>query len=153
MESLLHVLNGGMRIFVGNICKPTPPQVNTGTRLLSDVRGDLSDVVKVCEAAKKQTNYLRSLTSNLAKGIIPRSWNRYTVPPGLTVMQWVADFTERIKQLQNISKQVAINGAKVLKVSVVTGCYSTSIHSPVLIAWWFGVGDFETRFHLCWHGS
>ena len=43
-------------------------QVNTGARLLRDVRHDLEDVVEVCEARKKQTNYLRSLTSDLTKG-------------------------------------------------------------------------------------
>ena len=49
-------------------------------------------------------------------GIIPRSWRRYIVPAGLTVIQWVTDFSERIKQLQSVSKQVATNGSKVLKV-------------------------------------
>ena len=43
-------------------------QVNTGVRLLRDVRSDLADVVEVCAAKKKQTNYLRSLISDLAKG-------------------------------------------------------------------------------------
>ena len=44
-------------------------EVNTGHRLLMDVRHDLANVVLVCEAKKKQTNYLRSLTSDLAKGM------------------------------------------------------------------------------------
>ena len=43
-------------------------QVNSGARLLRVVRNDLEDVVLVCEAKKKQTNYLRSLISDLAKG-------------------------------------------------------------------------------------
>ncbi len=73
-------------------------------------------MVEVCEAKKKQTNYLRNLTSDLAKGIIPLSWRCYTVPSGLTVIQWVTDFSERIKQLQSISKKVASEGSKVLKV-------------------------------------
>ena len=38
------------------------------------------------------------------------------MPAGLTVIQWVTDFSERIKQLQSVSKQVASNGSKVLKV-------------------------------------
>jgi len=42
--------------------------VNTGHRLLVDVRRDLNDVVLVCEAKKKQTNYHRTLISDLAKG-------------------------------------------------------------------------------------
>ncbi len=48
-------------------------------------------------------------------GIIPKNWHRYTIPAGLTVIQWVADFTERIKQLQSISKSVEDGGSKVLK--------------------------------------
>ena len=43
-------------------------QVNSGARLLRDVRHDLGDVVEICEGKKKQTNYLRSLVSDLAKG-------------------------------------------------------------------------------------
>ena len=54
-------------------------------------------------------------------GIIPRSWRRYIVPASLTVIQWVTDFSERIKQLQNVSKQVAGSGSKVLKVCVPYG--------------------------------
>ena len=51
----------------------------------------------------------------LLTGIIPKSWRRYTVPPGLTVMQFVTDFSERVKQLQLFSKQVESHGSKVLK--------------------------------------
>ena len=50
-------------------------------------------------------------------GIIPRSWSIYKVPAGLTVLQWVVDFSERIKQLQTISNQVLKEGSHVLKVS------------------------------------
>ena len=49
-------------------------------------------------------------------GILPRSWSHYTVPAGMTVIQWVSDFSERIKQLQNISLAAASGGAKELKV-------------------------------------
>ena len=42
--------------------------MNIGVKLLKDVRGDLVDVQLVCEARKKQTNYLRSIISDLAKG-------------------------------------------------------------------------------------
>ena len=56
-------------------------------------------------------------------GIIPRSWRRYIVPAGLTVIQWVTDFSERIKQLQNVSKQVASGGSKVLKVRYVSSTF------------------------------
>lgn len=36
--------------------------------MLQDVRQDLSDVVQVCVGKKKQTNYLRTLISDLVKG-------------------------------------------------------------------------------------
>ncbi|TMS21226.1 Cytoplasmic dynein 1 heavy chain 1 [Larimichthys crocea] len=49
------------------------------------------------------------------QGILPRSWCRYTVPAAMTVIQWVADFSERIKQLQQISQGAASGGAKELK--------------------------------------
>lgn len=52
-------------------------------------------------------------------GILPRSWSHYTVPAGMTVIQWVSDFSERIKQLQNISLAAASGGAKELKVAMV----------------------------------
>ena len=58
----------------------------------------------------------------LAAGIIPRSWHRYTVPAGLTVIQWVTDFSQRIKQLQHISKEVGTNSSSVLKVTLETYC-------------------------------
>lgn len=34
----------------------------------------------------------------------------------MTVIQWVSDFSERIKQLQQISQAAASGGAKELKV-------------------------------------
>lgn len=51
-----------------------PVQVNSGAHLLRDVRHDLSDVVEICEGRKKQTNYLRSLVSDLAKGQLYMRW-------------------------------------------------------------------------------
>lgn len=41
-----------------------------GGKMLQEVRQDLSDVVQVCEGKKKQTNYLRTLISDLVKGKI-----------------------------------------------------------------------------------
>jgi len=90
-------------------------EVKMGAKLLQDVRQDLADVVQVCEGKKKQTNYLRTLINELVKGILPRSWSHYTVPAGMTVIQWVSDFSERVKQLQNISQAAASGGAKELK--------------------------------------
>ena len=58
--------------------------------------------------------------SALFVGILPSNWRRYTVPKGLTVLQWVADFSDRIKQLQKISHAANTGGAKGLKVCHLT---------------------------------
>lgn len=90
-------------------------EVNAGCRLLGDVRQDLTDIVMVCSGEKKPTNHHRSMMDDLIKGIIPMSWRRYTVPSGLTVIQWITDFSERVKQLHNIIAQTSSGGAKELK--------------------------------------
>lgn len=66
----------------------------------------------VCAGVRAADAGLRALPA----GILPRSWSHYTVPAGMTVIQWVSDFSERIKQLQNISQAAASGGAKELKV-------------------------------------
>ncbi|XP_056446392.1 cytoplasmic dynein 1 heavy chain 1 [Gadus chalcogrammus] len=90
-------------------------EVKMGGKMLQEIRQDLTDVVQVCEGKKKQTNDLRTLINDLVKGILPHNWCRYTVPASMTVIQWVADFSERIKQLQQISQAAASGGAKELK--------------------------------------
>lgn len=47
-------------------------QIKLGVKLLKLVRGDLLDVIHVCETKLKQTNYLRSLISDLVKGTYTR---------------------------------------------------------------------------------
>ncbi|XP_065208173.1 dynein heavy chain, cytoplasmic isoform X2 [Planococcus citri] len=89
-------------------------EVNSGSKLLKDVIHDLDDVVLICQGDKKQTNYHRAMLSDLVKGIIPSSWRRYTVPRGCTVIQWITDFSERIKQLQQVSQLVS-KGAQQIK--------------------------------------
>jgi len=78
-------------------------EVNHGLKLLNDVRNDLEEVIAVCQGHKKQTNYMRVLISELAKGMLPVSWNRYVVPKSLTVITWMQDFSDRIKQLQKLA--------------------------------------------------
>lgn len=43
-------------------------ETSIGKKLLSQVRRDLADVIKVCEGSLKQTNHLRTLMSALTKG-------------------------------------------------------------------------------------
>uniref|UniRef100_A0A915HKX7 Dynein heavy chain, cytoplasmic n=1 Tax=Romanomermis culicivorax TaxID=13658 RepID=A0A915HKX7_ROMCU len=90
-------------------------EINLGSRLLSDVRHDLSDLVLICQNQKKQTNHHRSLSTNLNKGIVPDTWRKYALPPGTTVIQWIYDFAERIKQLNEISNAFVKDQAKAFK--------------------------------------
>ncbi|XP_004348847.1 dynein heavy chain [Capsaspora owczarzaki ATCC 30864] len=78
-------------------------EVNMGIRLLRRVTENLQHVVEACQGKRKQTNNLRLLMSDFTKGLIPADWNKYVVPLGLTVNQWIVDFVERIKQLQSIA--------------------------------------------------
>ncbi|XP_052769398.1 cytoplasmic dynein 1 heavy chain 1-like isoform X2 [Mya arenaria] len=109
---------GAMKRTIENIKDPLfrffEREVNAGGRLLNDVRRDLGDVLQVCIGEKKPTNHHRNMMADLAKGMIPESWRRYTVPGGITVIQWITDFSQRIKQLQTVV-QVAQGGAKELK--------------------------------------
>lgn len=94
-------------------------EINTGIALLRTVIGDLNDVIQICEGNKKQTNYHRQILKDLAKGLIPRNWRRYTVPKELIVQPWLLDFAERIKQMTAISKQFQEHGVEALKNYVV----------------------------------
>jgi len=48
--------------------------------------------------------------------MIPQMWQRYTIPAGTTVINWIIDFNERVKQLQVISQASQLGGAAALKV-------------------------------------
>ncbi|XP_065167911.1 dynein heavy chain, cytoplasmic isoform X2 [Atheta coriaria] len=90
-------------------------EVNCGSKLLIEVIHDLNDVVMICQATKKQTNYHRVMISELVRGMLPGNWRRYTVPRGCTVIQWITDFSQRVKQLQEVSSLVSSAGAKELQ--------------------------------------
>ncbi|XP_061172861.1 cytoplasmic dynein 1 heavy chain 1-like isoform X1 [Saccostrea echinata] len=90
-------------------------EVNLGAKLLHDIRQDLQDVMLICQGDKKPTNHHRSMMADLSRGIIPSSWRRYTVPQGITVIQWITDFSLRVKQLQAIVQSTQQGGTKELK--------------------------------------
>jgi len=77
---------------------------STGQKLLSSVRRDLTDVVKVCEGQLKQTNHLRTLMSSLTKGTIPDHWRRYKVQKTMSVSEWIPDFARRLAQLDGLAE-------------------------------------------------
>ncbi|XP_049288218.1 dynein heavy chain, cytoplasmic isoform X3 [Anopheles funestus] len=90
-------------------------EVSSGAKLLQTVVSDLQDVVLICQGEKKQTNYHRTMLSELVRGILPAGWRRYTVPAGCTVIQWITDFSQRVQQLQKVSTLVSQAGAKELQ--------------------------------------
>lgn len=90
-------------------------EVASGAKLLQTVILDLQDVVLICKGEKKQTNHHRSMLSELVRGIIPAGWQRYKVPTGCTVIQWITDFSNRVQQLQKVSYCVSNSGAKELQ--------------------------------------
>ena len=95
------------------------PSFNLGCKILGTVRMDLQDIWMICRGEKKQTNDHRNLISDLTRGIIPRTWLRYKIPVNTTVNQWINDFCQRVKQLDEISRSVSSNGATVLRSSTV----------------------------------
>jgi len=50
------------------------------------------------------------------EGMIPQMWQRYTIPAGTTVINWIIDFNDRVKQLHAISQASQQGGAAALKV-------------------------------------
>ena len=52
-------------------------QVNVGIGLLTTMRNDLQNVIAVCEQVKKPTNYLRSVMSDLMKGMLAFSFTHF----------------------------------------------------------------------------
>lgn len=102
-----------------------------GSKLLSQVRKDLADVVQVCEGALKQTNHLRTLMSSLTKGkpsfllvfrfaelkppvgTIPTHWSRYKVHKAMGVSEWISNFARRLAQLDQIAQLDNLNDVEV----------------------------------------
>ncbi|SJL06320.1 related to Cytoplasmic dynein 1 heavy chain 1 [Armillaria ostoyae] len=84
-----------------------------GRRLLTQVRRDLTDVVKVCQGELKQTNHLRSLMSSLTKATIPNHWRQYKVPKAMAASGWIANFARRLNQLDSVAELQNLNDVEV----------------------------------------
>ncbi len=59
----------------------------------------------MCASCKKQTNHYREIGTFLVKGMIPKSWHRYTTSTNVTVYTWMPDFSCRIGQLSKLIEQ------------------------------------------------
>ncbi|UZJ52281.1 hypothetical protein CBS101457_001601 [Exobasidium rhododendri] len=78
-----------------------------GVGLLHSIRADLQEVSSVCTGEKRQTNHNRSLLNDLAKGIVPLTWRKYTISRSMTLNQWIFDLQLRLKQLNFIASENA----------------------------------------------
>lgn len=73
------------------------------------MRKELAEVCGACEGAVKQTNQIRALMSDLAKGLVPKAWKVYKIPDSLSVGQWVVDLAQRLQQFEGLA-QLALQG-------------------------------------------
>ena len=93
-------------------------EVQTGIKLLRQVKKHLSNLIAVCEGTflffcslfqlylkgkMKQTNETRDLCDSLTKQLIPKQWRKYKFSPHFTAAQWIGDFCARIEQLNSIN--------------------------------------------------
>jgi len=81
-------------------------EVRAGRSLVVKVRQDLSQVIEACKGEIKQTNYLRRLITDLAKGVVPKDWRRYAIPESVGVAAWLVDLAERLQQLERLSSDM-----------------------------------------------
>ncbi|WWC73019.1 uncharacterized protein I206_106984 [Kwoniella pini CBS 10737] len=113
----MNVLKGHAEEWLNNLPQTlaTPPQdnsplsrfflreVSTGSRLLSRIRRDLSELIQVCDGDVKQTNELRALMTDLNKGTIPSHWKKFKMPRGASVATYISNLGERLKQLESLA--------------------------------------------------
>lgn len=77
-------------------------EVASATDLLNELKSEFSLLVDVCDGKQKQTNHLRMLISSLTKGVVPKHWARYSVPPTMSVHRFLSDFLERLSQFNQL---------------------------------------------------
>ena len=90
-------------------------EIAQGAQLLERVRANLNDIILIVDGKLKMTNLIEALMQDLHKGVVPNSWIGYKIPNGLTVLQWIKDFVERINQFQVISETCSTHGFTALK--------------------------------------
>ncbi|KAL7421138.1 dynein heavy chain [Cryptotrichosporon argae] len=89
-------------------------ETSTGQALLARVRRDLADLVGACDGTLKQTNELRALLADLARGTVPPHWRRFKTAKGVAVGAFISNLAARLAQLE----RVAVSGAGGAKTSV-----------------------------------
>jgi hypothetical protein len=114
-------------------------EVNTGARLLQDVRRDLQDVMKVCMAEKKPTNHHRSMMADLVKGKGQQSLFRFII---LTLRKFILSPQEAPRCLAEDLKL----GPFDIETNALPVCYP---NKEGLISNPFTVRNFSLVFEKC----
>uniref|UniRef100_A0A183BLW5 Dynein heavy chain, cytoplasmic n=2 Tax=Globodera pallida TaxID=36090 RepID=A0A183BLW5_GLOPA len=79
-------------------------EINLGAKLLADVRRDLNELLAICRGEQKQNNHCRELVAALVKSKrVPANWHQFAVPKGVTALEWMRDFVQRVEQLKRLS--------------------------------------------------
>lgn len=96
-------------------------ECSIGSRLLSRITKDLSELVEVCNGSVKQTNELRVLMSDLNRGEfcashyfrclsltllgeVPTHWLKFKTSKGVAVASFITDLASRLAQLQTVAR-------------------------------------------------
>ncbi|KAM9964742.1 hypothetical protein ACTFIW_004524 [Dictyostelium discoideum] len=79
-------------------------EISTGGKLVKKITNDLANLLELISGNIKSTNYLRSLTTSISKGIVPKEWKWYSVPETISLSVWISDFSKRMQQLSEISE-------------------------------------------------
>jgi hypothetical protein len=91
-------------------------EVAQAAALLATVRSDLDAAAAVCAGTRKPTNAVRGVMGDLARGTVPSAWLQYSVPKGLALAAWLADFGERARQWRRIATHPDSAGLRALDI-------------------------------------
>jgi dynein heavy chain 1 len=80
-------------------------EVELGSEYLATVTGLLSTIKAVCAYTTKPTNDIREAMQTLYREKIPSQWLRlYRVAAELSLSEWLADFSLRVRQLDQLAR-------------------------------------------------
>ncbi|EGG20698.1 cytoplasmic dynein heavy chain [Cavenderia fasciculata] len=88
-------------------------EITIGTKLIKKITTDLNSINELLAGTIKQTNYLRSLTGSITKGMVPKEWKWYSCPESVSLTIWIVDFFKRMQQLTEISEATEFRNIQV----------------------------------------
>ncbi|KAJ2907740.1 dynein heavy chain, partial [Coemansia aciculifera] len=90
-------------------------ELSVARSLLTRVRLDLHQLRGACLGELKQTNHVRELLAQFSAGLVPRNWlATYQVPRAYSLSRWMADFGDRVAQVQYLASRISSAGCSVV---------------------------------------